>query len=72
MKMHITGPSGHTTLEFDPEVEDDVRAQVDAIFAEPKGQMIYADVAGDRSQVRSLGEVPAEAEIVVVSALQGG
>lgn len=71
MIMHITDHTGHTTLEFEPDVMDDVRAQVDAVFAD-KSKMIYSDLNGDRSQVRSLDEVPAGAEVVVTSALQGG
>lgn len=73
MQLHIGDHSGHTTLEFDPKVMDEARAAVDAIFAEPKGRAIYAVADGERSQVRTLDEVPDNAsEVHVISPLVGG
>lgn len=71
--MHIGDHSGHTTLEFDPQVMDAAREAVDAIFAEPKGRAIYAVADGAREQVRSIDEIPASAtEVHVISPLVGG
>lgn len=75
MQLHIGDHSGHTTLEFDPAVEDAVRAQVEEIFANLKstGRAAYAVDGGERSQVRSLAEVPETAtEVHVISPLVGG
>jgi len=73
MQMHIADHSGHTTIEFSPEVMDEARAAVDAIFADPKGRLIYAVDGGEQSQVRSLAEVPETAsEIHATPPLVGG
>lgn len=72
MLMHTTSANGHDTIEFNPEVMDEARAKVDEVFASTAGRMIYAEVGGERTQVKALSEVPAGAELFVVAQLQGG